>query len=105
MTNKEILTKARGLIEKGWTKNTFARNPNGNPVFAKDPSACKWCASGAIWAVTGPEDNHRRRELWELLDSLVDSDLAPTYNDAPTTTQADILTLYDKAIARCENDD
>jgi hypothetical protein len=31
-----------------WTRGIYARNKNGTPCSINSPSACQWCAMGAI---------------------------------------------------------
>lgn len=54
MTVAEILLKAADLIEppEKWTTGVLARDAFGNAVDSDDPSACSWCAVGAIYAVS-----------------------------------------------------
>ena len=104
MTTKEILTQARVLVKQSWTQGAYARNSDGESVAAKDPTACSWCAVGAIKAAN-PDGYPRLCELWDLFDNLVGRPLTISFNDASDTTQEDVLSLYDRVIARCENDD
>ena len=101
MTAKEVLVKARGLIEKGWTQKVGSRDIDGNVVFAKDSRASSWCASGAIWAVL-PEDV-LYSDYTDLLTRQALCDITQ-FNDDPNTTKNDILEIYDKAIERCEDE-
>lgn len=45
--------KARRLIVKGWTRDSWARLRNGDGVRYDDPRACKFCALGAINVAAG----------------------------------------------------
>ena len=100
MTTKEILTEARGFIERGWTQGICARDSDGEPVPAKDPSACEWCVVGAVWAAL-PE-GRIISDYTDLLTGQAPYDVA-LFNDNEDTTKEDILKVFDEAIARCED--
>ena len=117
MTTKEILVKAQKLIEQGWCQGEFARDENGKIVSPYNEKACSWCASGAI-RVTIVSNGQTSLKPYRLLQEIIskkpieystiifsDSDAIAAFNDHPKTTQNDILELFDKAIARCDNDD
>ena len=113
MTTKEILVKVRGLIERGWTQNASARNANGDRVAPTSRHACKWCATGALYAIyeTIPNwrDDPKTDETSDLVRAALpkrSNDFHKTiigFNDADNTTQADILAVFDEAIARCDD--
>ena len=48
---KDILKKAKQLIQKGWIKGAFAKNANGRVCNPHSSEACQWCLVGAIKAV------------------------------------------------------
>ena len=114
MTTKEVLEQARALIERGWTQGTAARNANGDHVAATSRHACMWCATGALYVVYEriPEwrDDPKTNQVADLLRSAIpkgSNDYHQTivgFNDAIETTKADILSIFDKAIARCDDD-
>jgi len=39
-----------------WTRGTSARDAQGNAVSVYDPSACRWCAYGALIKVHGRDE-------------------------------------------------
>ncbi len=43
MTISELLTD-----ESKWTTEVYARDAAGRPVSAVDPTACRWCLTGAM---------------------------------------------------------
>lgn len=45
-----IFERARGLIENkdNWTTRAWARDSRGEACYYNSPSACQWCAEGAI---------------------------------------------------------
>ena len=100
MTTKEILIKAKVLIEKGWTQGVAARNDYGFIVHPTDPKACEWCATGAIRAVAMGDSETREIAIYledfiELKSTLV------SFNDNVNTTREDILELFDRVIKVC----
>lgn len=60
MTVEQILLAAKGLIAKpeNWTTGRFAANVADYTVLETDPSACKFCARGAINHVVGGWDSN-----------------------------------------------
>lgn len=101
---KELLIRARGRIEKGWCQGAYAKNADGDGVGATDPDATSFCIRGAILAV-GPLDYSVRSPAYGLLENVVDRisqspcDSLAGYNDAPERTQAEVLAVFDAAIA------
>lgn len=99
MSNKrtvEVLRKAKTFIEKGWCKNYLALDSKGNEVLATSSDAVKWCAIGALEAVT--RDN---TEAWVALDRALPQN-RPTggvigYNNA-ARSKHQVLRLFDRAI-------
>ncbi len=102
MTPQTVLDVLRAAREKiatpeRWTKGAEARTVHGD-VTAIDDSAASWCVDGSIWDVT--------RNLVvaglcfdALYAAMPTAVRITTYNDAPTTTHADIMALFDRAIA------
>ena len=99
MTTKEVLVKARTLVEKGWTQGAFAKDDYGYIVKSTDPKACSWCATGAIQAVL--PKNVPFSDYTALL--TVPNGIV-LFNDNLNTTKEDVLKVFDKAIARCDDD-
>jgi hypothetical protein len=110
-TVKQVLIEARGLVEKGWCQGTFARTASGEEAHSISPDAHSHCALGAVRAVTLPafpfiEARVAAREaLASFLPPAEDQDAQDqivVFNDAPERTQADVLALFDRAIAAAE---
>jgi hypothetical protein len=81
-----VLRGARELLAAGWCK--------GAMQSGDEYSGYKYCARGAIAAVNG------RAFPFAYVESFVPKDRSlPDYNDDPKTTHADILALFDRAIA------
>lgn len=82
-----------------WIKHEFALDSEGYAVDPRSPEACSWCLSGAILCVTyETELPCEPSSLSTEIHRLFDSDIA-TFNDDPTTTHSDILSLIDRTIA------
>ena len=111
MDTKELLIEARAMIADPirWYKGGYAAKlENGEQVPAnhKEEYAC-FCAYGAVDTAAekgggfGAAEDH----AMHLLDEAVPIDFKSlraggviTYNDAPDTTHADILAVFDRAI-------
>lgn len=109
MTVLQALKKARKLIEKeeNWTRKVSARDARGKEVEAIANEAVCWCAYGALERVCTRKKGDVVAWAWSLIalwDSIpvkprVGKLVLSAYNDRRTTTHADILALYDRAIA------
>lgn len=95
MTTVEILKKARGLVEKGWTATVFARDADGLPIHETDRRAVCWCASGALHASGSPWGSDART----VFIRAIGTGEIPDWNDSPGRTQSEVLAAFDKAIA------
>lgn len=89
-TTKQILVEARGLIEDeaNWIKG---RNRDGN---------C-FCAFGAVLQAArafGPNKWQAAEQALNKQCRVMFGELVFGFNDAKSTTHADILSLFDKAI-------
>ncbi len=90
-TTLEILKAGLERIKRGWCKGSMARTAEGIPVSPRHPNACMWCAVGAI--------NGTGNYGFDALLDAAGVDSIVGLNDQPTTTQADIIALYERAIA------
>ena len=84
----DALVRARGLVERGWCQGRYEADGQGETRA--------YCAVGA-WLATGEQDV----SLTLLVRALRDAGHGHLieWNDAPERTQADVLALYDAAIA------
>ena len=101
MSALDMLREGRERVARGWTQGTYARDRDGRKAYAWAPEACAWCALGAmrVSGHFGAEYDAARA----LLERFTPAALAvSSFNDASTTTQADVLALYDRAIAAAE---
>lgn len=96
MTDRDILIRARALVARGWTQRTNARDETGRPTDPRGPDAVCWCLSGAVHRVAPDAARH----AYQLLCKALDSPWAVDWNDTPGRTQAEVLELFDRAIAR-----
>ena len=108
MTTKEVLVEARALVEKGWVQGASAVDENGNKVKPSAQSACRWCATGAVSAIS---DIHYSRAIHALANFIESkrlngsSSIVLGFNDKLGQTQDAVLEVFDKAIMEADNDD
>jgi hypothetical protein len=58
-----VLQEAKRLIEKGWAKETFARNAHGRPCHVFDRRAVAFCMVGAIERAAADLLGYRGRSI------------------------------------------
>lgn len=102
MTTLEVLRGARAKIAQGWCQGTAARDANGvTSSCFMELGACSWCAIGAIYGAA-PVDELGEASADAAIAALVThvpgNAIAP-WNDSPSRTQAEVLELFDRAIA------
>src|SRR5438105_478768 len=100
----EILRQARALIERGWCQEAVALDSKSVVVdpISGDPVAV--CVNGAIRRAVGYHwrsgiDDTPFRNAQEALESAAGAASIAVWNDAPKRTQAQVLALFDRAIA------
>jgi hypothetical protein len=104
----DVLKAARARIEKPehWTQGAFARNALGRNVHPTHPSACCFCVEGAVryadMRLPGSQRGAARTQLDTTAYEISGNCYAAAFNDAPSTTHADVLALFDRAIEREE---
>lgn len=93
----EILRKAKARIAlpSQWVQGCLAVDAAGDPTQPGDPSACAWCALGAIVA-DGFDASYGARMAF---GAVVGQRYFSEFNDREATTHADILDAFDRAIA------
>lgn len=105
LTSREILCAARKIISdpSRWHQGSHFKDADAaevfyfawhNPDFVVPPC----CGFGAIMSVA-PKTVEARTALNKVCLELHDMRF-PTFNDAATTTHADILAVFDAAIAK-----
>lgn len=100
----QILKDARALIadEENWTQCFRALDGEGKIIDERSRYACKFCSVGAIARVSAGSgaDEMAVRDL--LRKSLTGGHTITSFND--THTHAEVLALFDRAIARAESE-
>lgn len=104
MDTVEILKAARAKIAKpeNWRKGGYAADAHGRTCSFDDPEAVCFCAEGALFSAV--RDDSRLNNAYELVRAALPTKVTflPAFNDAETTAHADILALFDRAIAAAE---
>jgi hypothetical protein len=101
MTPLETLKAARQLITDPakWTQGVAARNRLGSSIDPLAENAFCFCSLGAIRNVVASDD-HAFERASDALRSHSPTGVAAAFND--THTHAEVLALFDKAIAELE---
>jgi hypothetical protein len=113
MTSLETLKAARQLITDPakWTKIRLAKNSEGLAVNVHDPSAVCFCSMGALLVVSGMYlSDVVIAKASNALDNNLPKDFVETFNHEvcsftdfnDTHTHAEVLALFDAAIAELE---
>lgn len=100
MNVRKILVAARALIAKGWTQGCFARDENGRPTPFGGPKAVCFCMSGALSHVSALNGSQPNMKAIELLQAEIGHPWLAPWNDEKGRTQAEVLAVYDAAIAK-----
>ena len=109
MTASEVLRKARALIEKpeNWTQRVRARDANGFETGVLAPTAAAWYSDGALGEVccraeqkTWFQDMRAAQAQLDRAAQELGSKTYVGFND--THTHAEVLSLFDRAIAAAE---
>ena len=111
MSNKTLdtLRAARELLSDPdrWTKGVGARDAFGRPVSVHDESARCWCALGAVVRSSAePFGDALSTAAKSALhvSLLAGEDYVWEFNDAPRTSHAMMLAMFDRAISRLEEE-
>lgn len=101
MTAADILREGRKLIEnpENWVQGSFGQTKGGNRCYAVDPRANCWCAVGAISKVGEEVAEDEWQLAWVALDNASPCGCSIRFNDHAKTTHADVLAMFDRAIA------
>lgn len=103
MTPRAHLTAARALISHPahWIKKTSGKKADGKPDNSTNLSeAVCFCALGAVWRAGGKSRSSRAETiLSEIVRTTTRFDNPVSFNDHPSTTHADVLRVFDAAIA------
>lgn len=99
---RDCLITARELLARGWCQRRYAVNAEGTFVSSLDPDAVAWCAIGAITRASCASDAPLSMPpAVDIIRELIAAETMDIehWNDAPGRTQADVLALFDRAIA------
>lgn len=105
MKVSELLTNARAIIATPdkWHKGSYACNSDGEARLSSEDDAVRFCVLGAMDKAAGIDDNEdsmpRSKAVNLLIDYIGDNHVA-SFNDSPSTTHADVMAMFDNAIAR-----
>ena len=105
MSVLQVLFQGRTRVaEIGWTQGAHARNGDGKPHrfdWKGQPLAASYSAQGGVAGNDVLDMMHARIRLWDALGErqLGYGNLAD-WNDDPARTQAEVVELYEAAIAQ-----
>lgn len=99
VTTSEVLIAARAKVAAGWTQGAPGRDAAGNPADVMTQAVC-WCAIGACYAAASENYLGEAEQAIFALKAVVPLNLISIFNDATDRTQADVLEVFDRAIAR-----
>ena len=98
---KQVLTKARKLIEIGWTRGANARNNRQRITPITSPDATCFCIHGAVCRATHdlqlPDEISYR--AMDRLDAVTPGGVSAVFFNDQASTKTQVLDLIDKAIA------
>jgi len=107
-----MLTEARGLIVRGWSKGAQARDARGHVVNAWAGDAASWSLVGALLASWHRHDDRldvdfveHSAEAQALADATAVLSRATgtlaidPWNDAPERNRGDVIDAVDRALA------
>lgn len=103
METIDVLRAARERIATPdkWCQQVLGIDAHGNQLMPEDLSrAVQCCAEGAVFLIAGEDDGWSA--MYALIDQLKGADserMAPVSKFNDTHTHAEVLALFDKAIA------
>lgn len=106
------LQEARELIakEENWCRGRFAVDKNNYSVAVTAPTACKWCAAGALERSVGGWQSHSvgryetaRRQLSEAAIYLFNEPAVSIVNDQ--LGHEETLLMFDVAIRKAKGNE
>jgi hypothetical protein len=103
----EMLVRARSFIERGWCRDTLARDASGHPVDPTARDAVAWCANGALVAAglsrCGSLAFYRDHPAIRWLEAAIGGENSGGGNIANFNNQQEtvepVLAAFDRAIA------
>lgn len=98
MTTVEVLVAARARVAQGWTQRYYAVDDKGHDVAVNDTRACRWCMTGALYATQCSDIEVLCRAV-SALEKAANAEHLAYYNDGSRRTQAEVVAVFDRAIA------
>lgn len=100
MKPSEYLQKARDLIAEpgAWTQGEWARNADGDRVYLRAESAVRFCADGALRAISERGRFAANGFLRRVLPGAPFYPNTIEFNDAKGRTQAEVVDAFNRAI-------
>lgn len=99
----EVLRAARERVAEGWTQGAMARDERGEETEPTESEAVCYCALGALESIDRGSRSVGafvlRLALPRFVLGCAPDSMVANFNDDPATTQADVLALFDRAIA------
>lgn len=97
----EVLVKAREILskEENWTRENYARDEDGEPVYFDSSKAVSFCSIGAV-ATSGYSAEYV--SALEALEMVVKPTPIIVFNDAESTSHKDVMAMFDLAIESLE---
>lgn len=102
-----VLQLVRDIVYFGWTKEQYAKKPDGSKCSIYSPSACQFCLSGALRKALGYLYDTGSPLFTQYYDILLNAaneetnykwDNIPEFNDDPNTTKDLVLKVIDRAL-------
>lgn len=91
MTPADVLEKAADLLMySGWCQGFYAKDIKGRKVLERDPSACRFCAIGAVLRV-GRGHAEAVRGAYAALQRVVPGERIAKWNDAPGRRRTEVV--------------
>jgi hypothetical protein len=94
----DLLIRARGFIERGWCRYTFARDAEGRAVWVTDKEAVEWCPLGALFIAGMSFMPPFEHPAFLRLNAAVDGENIVRFNNHQETVEP-VLAAFDRAIA------
>ena len=101
MNALELLRVGRSRLEQGHARGVYARDAGGCEVLPWADSACAWCVLGSLRHGFGFSTPVYHKAVG-LLYAALPGNLVQLTTFADIATQADVLVLFDRAIAAAE---
>lgn len=93
MDARDVLLRAAGLVQRGWSRGAFARFADGTTADPHARDAEAWCALGALRRASGKGVSiyDAADFLWRQIQDGQCIRGVAEWNDAPERTQAEVV--------------